>query len=126
MPHKVKLIGTKKNYWAYYPSDDKNRPSTRCMLWKIKYVPKQISQNKKQKQNRLCSLINRNIKKKNLIVVELLIPQESSKKEKTKRKKSNQKSIKLFDDQVLSKFDEGQNSEKKIKVKCKEVSSSKK
>jgi len=51
--------------------------------------------------------------------VELLIPQESSKKEKTKRKKSNQKSIKLFDDQVLSKFDEGQNSEKKIKVKCK-------
>jgi len=58
--------------------------------------------------------------------VELLIPQESSKKEKTKRKKSNQKSIKLFDDQVLSKFDEGQNSEKKIKVKCKEVSSSKK
>jgi len=42
--------------------------------------------------------------------VELLIPQESSKK---KEKKSNQKSIKLFDDQVLSKFDEGQNSEKK-------------
>ena len=58
--------------------------------------------------------------------MELLIPQESSKKEKTKRKKSNQKSIKLFDDQVLSKFDEGQYSEKKIKVKCKEVSSSKK
>ena len=70
-----------------------------------------ISQNKKQ--NRLCSLKNRNIKKKNLIVVEILIPQESSKKEEKKRKKSNQKSIKLFDDQVLSKFDEGQNSEKK-------------
>jgi len=87
MPHKVKLIWTKKNYWAYYPSDDKNRPSTTCMLWKIKYVPKQISQNKKQKQNRLCSLKNRNIKKKNLIVVELLIPQESSKKKEKKKKK---------------------------------------
>ena len=85
MPHKVKLIWTKKNYWAYYPSDDKNRPSTTCMPWKIKYVPKQISQNKKQKQNRLCSLKNRNIRKKNLIVVELLIPQESSKKKEKKK-----------------------------------------
>jgi len=63
---------------------------------------------------------------KRKIVLELLKSQESSKKEETKRKKSNQKSIKLFDDQVLSKFDEGQYSEKKIKVKCKEVSSSKK
>jgi len=58
--------------------------------------------------------------------VELLIPQESSKKKEKKIKKSNQKSIKLFDDQVLSKFDEGKKFRKKIKVKCKEVSSSKK
>lgn len=66
------------------------------------------------------------LKRKNLIVVELLIPQESSKKKEKKIKKSNQKSIKLFDDQVLSKFDEGKKIRKKIKVKCKEVSSSKK
>ena len=45
--------------------------------------------------------------------MELLKSQESSKKEETKRNKSNQKSIKIFDDQVLSKFDEGQNSETK-------------
>jgi len=45
--------------------------------------------------------------------VELLIPQESSKKKEKKMKKSNQKSIKLFDDQVLSKFDEGKKNQKK-------------
>ena len=56
-----------------------------------------------------------------------MIPPKAQRMKKIK--KSNQKSIKLFDDQVLNlKFDEGQNSEKKnqIKVKCKEVSSSKK
>lgn len=42
--------------------------------------------------------------------------QEKLKEGRNKKKKqSNQKSIKLFDDQVLSKFDEGQNSEKKSK-----------
>ena len=59
--------------------------------------------------------------------LDILIPPKAQRMKKIK--KSNQKSIKLFDDQVLNlKFDEGQNSEKKnqIKVKCKEVSSSKK
>ena len=68
--------------------------------------------------------------------MELLKSQESSKKEETKRNKSNQKSIKLFDDQVLSKFDEGQNSETKknqsevqrklVQAKSKTVSKKKK
>ena len=53
--YKVKLIWTKKNYWAYYPSDDKYRPSTTCMLWKIKYVPKQISQKTKTKNETDCA-----------------------------------------------------------------------
>ena len=68
--------------------------------------------------------------------MELLKSQESSKKEETKRNKSNQKSIKIFDDQVLSKFDEGQNSETKknqsevqrklVQAKSKTVSKKKK
>ena len=46
--------------------------------------------------------------------MELLKSQEKLKEQRNKKKKkSNQKSIKLFDDQVLSKFDEGQYSEKK-------------
>jgi hypothetical protein len=56
--------------------------------------------------------------------VELLIPPKAQRKKK--EKKSNQKSIKLFDDQVLNLNLMKDKIQKKIKVKCKEVSSSKK
>ena len=81
---------------------------------------KQISQNRKQKLNRLCSRnINRNIKKKNcrgIIEIPRKLKEGRNKKKKATRSPSNYLMIRCYLNLMKDKIQK----QKKIKVKCKE------
>merc|ERR1712008_157635 len=85
--------------------------------------PKQISQNKKQKQNILCSLKNRNIKKKKLdcrgiIDTPRKLKEERKKKEKkATRSPSNYLMIRCYLNLMKEKNSEKKKKKKKRKEK---------